>query len=319
MSKKFIARTDEMSHDEWLAARNHGIGGSDVAAAVGMSRWKSPFGLWVEKTTGTSQIQETEPMRWGTLLEPVIRKEFATRTGKKVEAMPWLIQSEQHPHMLANIDGIVREDDGSTSLLEIKCVSAFKACEWSDGLPPEYYLQVQHYLSVCELQKAYIAYLIGGNDFHYVEVGRDEETIQMLIALEAEFWHHVTENIKPAVDDKSADALAQLYPQSNKTSIILPDEADAILEQYVITKKIGEDVAAQIKECENQLKQMLGDAECGKSRSGYSVSWKSTTSNRLDSTALRNDHPEIAAQYTTQSSSRRFNVVAPKPKKEKVD
>ena len=31
----------DMSHDEWLEARRHGIGGSDAGAILGLSKWKS--------------------------------------------------------------------------------------------------------------------------------------------------------------------------------------------------------------------------------------------------------------------------------------
>ena len=238
MSKKILARTDGMLREEWLVLRKQGIGGSDAAAACGLSRWNSPLGLWLEKTSSDKQSVYNEAMFWGTTLEPVIRDVFSTKIGKVVEVMPYIFQSEDYPFMIADIDGIVREDDGSVSLVEIKTVSAFKAGEWADGLPAEYYIQIQHYLAVCELPRAYVVYLIGGNELHYEIVERDEETISTIIMLESAFWDKVVRRQKPDVDENSAEALDQLYPASNKTSIILPDEADKLLDDYMAIKAI---------------------------------------------------------------------------------
>ena len=312
MSKKILARTDGMLREEWLALRKQGIGGSDAAAACGLSRWNSPLGLWLEKTSSDTQSVYNEAMFWGTTLEPVIRDVFSTKIGKVVEVMPYIFQSEDYPFMIADIDGIVREDDGSVSLVEIKTVSAFKAGEWADGLPAEYYIQIQHYLAVCELPRAYVVYLIGGNELHYELVERDEETISTIIMLESAFWDKVVRRQKPDVDENSAEALDQLYPASNKTSIILPDEADKLLDDYMAIKAIEDDVKKQKNLLENQLKSMLGEAECAKSRNGFSVSWKEAVSTRLDTAALKKEQPDLVAKYTVRSSYRRFSVYKPK-------
>ena len=312
MSKKILARTDGMLREEWLALRKQGIGGSDAAAACGLSRWKSPLGLWLEKTSSDKQSVYNEAMFWGTTLEPVIRDVFSTKIGKVVEVMPYIFQSEDYPFMIADIDGIIREDDGSVSLVEIKTVSAFKAGEWADGLPAEYYIQIQHYLAVCELPRAYVVYLIGGNELHYELVERDEETISTIIMLESAFWDKVVRRQKPDVDENSAEALDQLYPASNKTSIILPDEADKLLDDYMAIKAIEDDVKKHKNLLENQLKSMLGEAECAKSRNGFSVSWKEAVSTRLDTAALKKEQPDLVAKYTVRSCYRRFSVYKPK-------
>ncbi|MCI7613552.1 MAG: YqaJ viral recombinase family protein [Selenomonadaceae bacterium] len=312
MSKKILAKTEGMLREEWLALRKQGIGGSDAAAACGFSRWNSPLGLWLEKTSSDTQSVYNEAMFWGTTLESVIRDVFSTKIGKVVEVMPYIFQSEDYPFMIADIDGIIREDDGSVSLVEIKTVSAFKAGEWADGLPAEYYIQIQHYLAVCELPRAYVVYLIGGNELHYELVERDEETISTIIMLESAFWDKVMRRQKPDVDENSAEALDQLYPASNKTSIILPDEADKLLDDYMAIKAIEDDVKKQKNLLENQLKSMLGEAECAKSRNGFSVSWKEAVSTRLDTAALKKEQPDLVAKYTVRSSYRRFSVYKPK-------
>ena len=38
------------NREQWLKARQKGIGGSDAAAVLGLSPWKSNVRLWEEKT-----------------------------------------------------------------------------------------------------------------------------------------------------------------------------------------------------------------------------------------------------------------------------
>lgn len=313
MSKTILAKTEGMSHEEWLYTRKCGIGGSDAAAACGLSRWKSPLALWKDKISNDVEEKSSESMYWGTVMEPIIRDEFAKRTGMTVQEMPYIFGCKEHPFMIADIDGIVREADGTVSLLEIKTVSIFAEKEWADGgLPMEYYLQIQHYLTVCDLKKAYIAYLIGGNNFGYRTIEYDVETSEMLIKMEEAFWQSVRDKIQPEVTALDAEALAKLYPKSNSTSVILPAEADDVIKEYLAVKQLAGHVKEQTALLENRLKAMLKESECGKSPAGYSVSWKTCNSKRIDSTRLKKEHPALAAEYTIESSCRKFAVSEPK-------
>ena len=316
MSKTVIAKnTDVMPRSEWLALRRKGIGGSDCAAACGLSRWKSPLQLFFEKTRGMKMEEDNERMAWGRTLEPIIRAEFAKRTGLQVTECHFMFASQEYPFMIANVDGIVTEPDNTKALLEIKTVGEHSAKDWEDGLPLEYYLQIQHYLAVCDLNKAYCATLIGGNKFSYQVIDRDEETINTIIALESDFWiNHVLKGIPPVVSDKDAELLNTLYPQSQAATAILPNEADAIIAELLQLKQAEEDVKKQRTLCENQLKNMLGNNESGVSPAGYSIQWKTVSSTKLDTTKLKEDHADLIAQYSSKSSSRRFSVTAPKSK-----
>lgn len=224
-----------------------------------------------------------------------------------------MFSCQEYPFMLADIDGIAYEKDGSVSLLEIKTANGYATKDWENGLPQEYYIQIQHYLAVCDLPKAYVVVLIGGNDFRYEAIPRDDETIQTIIALEADFWrNHVLGMNPPAADSTSANALNDLYPADNGTSIILPPEADKLVADIEEFKKIEDEVKKGKAEAENQLKALLQNAECGKTPSGYSIRWKNSSTTRLDTTKLKAEHPDIVSQYTKTSNYRRFSITAPK-------
>ena len=103
---------------EQLQARSRGIGGSDAAVALGLSPWKSALELFHEKRAPAGSVENvpTEPMRWGTLLEPVIRQEYSNRTGRVVRVPETTLVHPAHAFMLANVDGVTT--DGR--LLEVK-------------------------------------------------------------------------------------------------------------------------------------------------------------------------------------------------------
>ncbi|MDY6294868.1 MAG: YqaJ viral recombinase family protein [Schwartzia succinivorans] len=317
MSKKAIANVTNLTEEQWLDLRKRGIGGSDAAAACGFSRFKSPLTLWAEKTGRVATKPAGEAAYWGHQLEPIVRAEFSKRTGLTVEEVPIMMAMKEHPHMFADIDGIVREKDGSTSLLEIKTSAVYAGSDWSDGFPAEWYFQVQHYLAVCDLSKAYIALLLGGNQFSYKEIMRDEETISNIIALEEVFWNRVITDTPPDPDGigSTAETLADMYPKASSVSTILDKEADDIVDYYLAVKEQCEKLKEEKTACENKLKSMLGDASCALTQKGFSVSWKNVSTNRLDTAKLKEEHPEIIDKYTSASTSRRFAVGRPKKNK----
>lgn len=320
MSKPtIIAKTTAISHEQWLTARRKGVGGSDASAVCGLSRYGSPLDIWLQKTVRKPATPDNEAMQWGRLLEPIVREEFARRTVLNVKECPYLMAHAAYPFMLANVDGIVTEKDGTKCVLEIKTTGSFTtAKDIEDGLPVEWYCQVQHYLAVCDLPKAYVAVLIGGNKFQWQIVERDEETIRTIIALESHFWNeYVLKDVPPPVDEHSGDALAMLYPTSEEKSVILPAEADELVAQWLEVKKAEEEIKKAKSACENNLKALLKDVETGFAPNGYCVSWKSYSQNRLDGTKLKAEHPDIAEQFTTTVTGRKFNVNPPSKSKSK--
>ena len=188
---KKIASTENMAYEEWLEWRKKGIGGSDASAVCGVSRYRSPIELWLEKTGQLPDSEAGEAAYWGIQLEALVKAEFSKRTGVEVFAVNQLLQSEEYPFMQANLDGVCEHPDYGTCVFEAKTASAYKSVEWDDAIPDEYVLQIQHYLSVTGYKGAYIAVLIGGNSFRWKFVERDEELIAILIQLERDFWECV--------------------------------------------------------------------------------------------------------------------------------
>lgn len=307
---KIITSTVGLPYEQWLEYRRQGIGGSDAAVVSGISRYKTPLELWLEKTGQLTNQEDGESAYWGTLLEPVVRKEFSTRTGIEVKTVNQILQSEDNPFMLANLDGICEHPNLGTCVFEAKTASVYKAGEWENAIPDEYMLQIQHYMAVTGYKGAYIAVLIGGNTFKWKLVERDEELISMLIKLESDFWNYVQNNTPPPLDGSEASEkfLAGKYSESKPdSSIDLPITAAKLIEQYESVSEQLNELTEQKRYAENRLKEMLGDNESG-TVGNMVVMWKSVSQERLDTKMLKAEHPALYKKYANKTTYRRFSI-----------
>jgi len=305
-----LTSTNDMNRTQWLEARRKGVGGSDAPVILGLSKWKTPFELWLEKT-GQINIEETssEAAYWGTKLEDLVADEFTVRTGKKVRRRNAILQHSEYPWMVANVDRMVVAEN---AILECKTTSAWLQGEWKDDeIPDAYIIQPQHYMAVTGAQKAYIAVLIGGNQFRYKEIERDDELIGIIIEAEKHFWEfHVLGNQPPALDGSSAAErfVKERYAkgEAGKSVNLAPSYRDQI-EQLLSVKTQIKALETQEKAIENQIKAELQDAETG-FVGAYQVNWKTITSYRFDTKAFQTEHPEMSEQYAKPSTSRRFDI-----------
>jgi len=305
-----IASTENMSHEEWLNLRKIGLGGSDAAVCCGINKFKSKVQLWLEKTGQFEDTEAGEAAYWGTLMEDVVREEFTKRTGIAVTPINQLLQSEEHPFMIANLDGMCEHPIYGPCIFEAKTSSAYRSNEWEDSLPDEYLIQVQHYMAVTGAKGTFLAVLIGGNHFKWQFIERDEELIKMLIQLEAEFWNHVEECIPPVIDgsDAALTFLNQKFPNSiPKTQIELPENAAQFIHQYETACAELAKLTEQKQEAENRLKELLGNNEAGTIGENL-ITWKTVTQERLDSKTLKAEHPVLFKRYANPSSYRRFSI-----------
>ncbi|MEA0564992.1 YqaJ viral recombinase family nuclease [Lysinibacillus irui] len=300
--------TLEMDRIEWLQLRKSGIGGSDASAILGFNRYKSAFQLYIEKTSELVEESDSEAAYWGNVLEDVVAKEFAKRTGKKIRKINRMLRHPKHYFMTANLD---RDVVGEKAFLECKTASEYLKDSWNgEDVPAAYLCQLQHYLAVTGYEKAYIAVLIGGNKFVWKEVARDDEFIELMIQHEKSFWeNHVLANVPPAIDGSTSasELLAKMYPQDDGSAIMLDEQSNTLIEAIESLKVEEKQLEMQRKEYENQLKMMLGESAEGHSNR-FKVTYKTIASSRLDSKRLKEEQPAIYEKYIKESLSRRLSI-----------
>lgn len=302
-----LVKTRDMERGEWLEWRRRGVGGSDAPKIVGVSRFGSPYTVWLEKLGEIEPEEPGEAAHWGTLLEPVIAEEFERQTGLRLRRRNAILQHPEHPWMIANVDRLVV---GRNEGVELKTASEWKRGEWDDdNLPDDYYIQCQHYMAVTGCPRWWIAVLIGGNKFRYKCIERNEDVIAALIEAEKRFWWHVENRVPPEPDgsDIAAEFLARQYLESNGQSIDLPSEAERWILQYEEAAADEAEAKARKEEAANRLKALLGEYERGRF-GDRTVTWKTVVSKHLDTKALKADMPDIYERYARVTETRRFSI-----------
>ena len=244
-----IAKYGGLSMAE-LKERQTSIGASDAGPALGLSRHKTQYQLWEEKTA-SEIIQFDNPiLRRGRMFEPIIRQMYSNETGRAVKKVPKMT-SERYPFMSASPDGYV--EDGKR-YIEIK--TARNKREWgepgTDEIPLPYMIQVQHGLIVTGLEVADIPVSFSLDDFAIYEVPADKELQEMIIEKEAAFWELVKNRIPP--EPSNYVDVYRRFAQSMPKSIQADsDIAGAI--QALRSIKLSQ---KELKEREDQLKTMIG-------------------------------------------------------------
>lgn len=312
-----LVETKSLSREDWLSVRKNGIGGSDAAAAVGLSPHVSALELWLIKTDRDANLPKpdandtTEPVYWGTLLEPIVAASYTRQTGRRVRKVNAVLQHPQIPFMLANID---REVVGNrdVQLLECKTAGAAGARLWRDGVPEHVQLQVQHQLAVTGRQAADVAVLLCGQKLEVHRVVRDDALIARLIELEAAFWRYVETGTPPPADgsDSADRALRCLYPGAGGTVDFTGDRslsstfADLVAVRAEIESR--QTVESKLKQT---IQQAMGEADRAEFETGSVSFRRSRDGAGVDLRRLLNDHPELATQYAIpKPGSRRFLV-----------
>ena len=200
------------SRSDWMQGRKslNGIGGSDSAAALGLSKWRTNLDLWKIKTGRMEQpdISEEPAVRYGTLAEEQIRRLYQLDTEDKYEVnyLPDIVlKSNQHPCMLYSPDGLLFEKaTGRTGVLEIKTSTIHgNGLQWKDQIPQNYYIQILHGMAVTGADftelRAWLRYSDEYTAVRTYHVERDDvaEDIEYVIDGVENFWKFVAEDKEP--------------------------------------------------------------------------------------------------------------------------
>ena len=288
---------------DWLAARLTGLTGRDTLAALGLDPNKSRLALWQQKLD-PQPVEETPRMRMGKRLEPVIMAEFAHQTGLEVEPANVLLRSVEWPFLLASPDGWVTEE-GQRGLYEAKSTTVWLRSDWADGeVPLRALAQVAHYLAVTGLPFAYVAVLID-NEVSWRRVERDDDLISDIVAKLHEFWRYVQRGEMPPVDyhDSTTDTLKQMWPEAQEGASVEVD-ADVVSEWRTLKAELA--LLEMRKDAlENRIRAELEDAEFGCVDGVPVVSYKTSFPKRLDTKALREAHPALVEEFTSNKQPQR--------------
>lgn len=314
----------------WLEARRTGIGGSDVAAILGISPYRSPLDVYLDKIGEAQPLPDSEPMYWGRRLEDVVAHEWQERTGRKVQRVTSMIRNHDQPWMLANIDRAIvapgsraRLDNagrllGAEGLIECKTASAYAAQDWqgldgSDALPVYYAAQGMWYLAVTGLDVCEFAALIGGQKFVQRRVERDADTIRGMVEQVSEFWHrHVVAGLPP--EPRTAADAARLWGKDSGDMLAIDEQTGLLVavNELRTLRQRAKDIDQQIDGLADELKLAIGPA-AGLSIGGKpAVTWKaSKDAEAVNWQAIAHDLAALAGEQEFEAARQRHTTTKP--------
>ena len=171
--------------------RSQGIGGSD-ATRLYEGDW---YQVWSEKVgeTPSADLSDVLPVQMGVHTESFNIDWFKKQTANVVTRQQEFIQMKKYPYIYAHIDGVVQSDlemgkHVELGLLECKHTNAFSN---PTKVTDKYMAQIQHYLMVAELEKAYLSVFFGNLKYEVIEIEHSIDFQRKLIAAEVLFWHYV--------------------------------------------------------------------------------------------------------------------------------
>ncbi|MGW1939009.1 YqaJ viral recombinase family nuclease [Streptomyces goshikiensis] len=205
---------------DWLLARRLGLGSSDLAAILGISRYGNALSVYHDKTGGLPlEGDDSEPALWGRLMEETVAREWARRNRSFVRRVG-LVANVDRPWQMCTLDRRVMEcplaDAAERCAVEIKCRDRMKADQWRRGIPDDVLAQVLWQADTCGYDHMHVACLIGGNDYRQfaVRTADHAQLIADLRATGARAWEQITARRPPVLAyDADPDVLLDLYEQ----------------------------------------------------------------------------------------------------------
>jgi len=259
-------------------------------------------------------LSEKEAVVWGTVMEPVLAKMYAERTGRKVRRVNAVLQHPEHTFMLANLDREVITESG-TGILEIKTAGFYSAQQWEDGVPVAYQCQVLHQLAVTGHVWADVAVLIAGQEFRIYRIERDDDKIADLIQREAQFWSWVANDQQPDPDGSydAQQALLSLFPTDNGQTLDFSESGpfNDLFAELLILRHRKEDIEQQESTLKHRIQAALGSATAAIFQQGK-VTWRKAKDRLVpDLDRLSQEHPELLQQYAKAVPGARRFIIQP--------
>ena len=304
-------------NQDFSVDRSKYIGGSDIGAILGLSRFRSPVQVWMEKTGKETSRVDSLALRFGSFAEEFVASEYSQSTGLELLHEESAFIHPEHSIFCAHIDRLVMGDGLSsppTKILECKTANPFSQGDWgivgSDEVPLPYLCQVAWYQAITGIEQADLAVLFGNSDFRIYEIARDKELEQMIIQKALFFWNeYVLKDIPPPVQSE-ADCQTLFSKGDPSKSVEAKKDALELAKRLQILNSEITSRETEISLIKQSIMSELGEAETLSYQGKVLATWKAPKpSFRLDSKRLEIEHPELASNYKIAVQNSRRLVI----------
>lgn len=258
----------ESTRTAWLATRRRGLGGSDVAAVLGMDKYTTPFALWSEKTHDGAPVDEgTEAMWWGTHTEALTVDRFEQRTGLQTRRAGTYAHRD-HDHHLVNPDRFTH-DGGVLEVKDHESLSDAGKQLLKGEVTDRAFVQLQWACHVTGRSHGWFAAKVGKQTVVLGPFDRDEAFIARMVDAADRFWDLVQTRTAPPLDLGTADAdeIAARFPTVTPDACVdVTDQPipEIYLDDLARLDQIragAQELAGERDAIEKRLKALIGDRE----------------------------------------------------------
>jgi putative phage-type endonuclease len=301
------------NRQEWLEARRKGLGGSDIAAIMGISKWSTPMDIYLEKK-GMSEDEDSNAKMRGRILEKAIAEWYAEKNGFEIQPGPDMPMQGEKEFMLGSPDFWVWDFNESMHDfwgLEVKTSRSDDGWgpDGSDQIPRYYATQVHWYMLVAKKKVWDVAvYFTFKDEFRQYRLYADDELHEKMVESAESWWNtHIVEDVAPNLDGGrgSTYLLTQQFPQDTGEIREPTSREIELFEELNSINDALKMLQVRKKETENLIKNEMQD--CSVIQSGHvKATWKLGNGRKsFDTKRFRADHPELAETYTKQGDPAR--------------
>ncbi|MTE24864.1 YqaJ viral recombinase family protein [Microbacterium sp. ZXX196] len=284
--------------EEWLRERQSSVGASEVAAVMGLDPWQTPLDVYKSKQGVGHDIDPL--LAWlGHKDEPTISEWIDRFSGLGLTLTDgFMARSIEHPMFHASFD---RWADGIP--VQLKTAHEYTSHKWDEGIPTQYRVQVQAEMLVSGAPRALLVVRIGARDFRAIWEPRDDRFIRehMIPAVES-FWHDNVQAGVPPVPSTLAEN-AEVFPTEAGREVEASEVAlEAVDRRAVLLSDIKEQ-KAEADALQLVIANYMGTAEALTHEGRRVLTYKTQAGRQsFDAKAFREDHPDLAAEYTKQGA-----------------
>lgn len=252
---------------DWLEKRRGGIGSSEAAAVLGLDEYKTPLHLYFDKRGEGPEQEETDAMRLGHLLEPVVCQFFTHRTGIEVVQSPvGLFRHSEYEFVLATPDAILADESlGEWKTTNFRMEDGL-GDEGTDDIPERWLCQVQQQMGVTGIHKAHVAALIDGRRLKTYQVVFNERLFAIIVDAERELWERIINGDPPEPDwnhSRTPDLVKEMRDSIFDTRVRMPNDVAAMWDRYERMGKLASKIKRKRDELKARVTYWLGDNYAG--------------------------------------------------------
>jgi putative phage-type endonuclease len=272
-----------MSRAEWLQERKTCIGGSDAAAILGYSHYRTALDVYADKVSDEPSDHDNKVLRFGRDVEAAIANLYEYETGREVMDLGGTLIT-RHPDMPwlgVTLDRVTAEigEIIVSNPLQLKHVSRFDCTAEEYKIDPilEHQIQVQLEIFCTQEEWGALGAMFPGYQLVEVDMGLNERFIDSALPKFEAFWRCVENREPPPVQsERDLKAIKQIWHKSTPKLISLPSDVTRIVDSWLAHKADRLEAEEKIEHCEAQLIEKMKDATTGQIQGGGFLTLKTT-------------------------------------------